>query len=186
MALHLQWTLMKLLISLFFFTFIAYMYAADNLIDALTQGSFIQKKAVEPTEEENDDEPKNQKIGFHYKTVPLHGFSIEVENNSLEAYAKALYQGEILDFGYSLTANTYLSSARAYSMDLNYALRRELTVGSRYSFKSDNLNLVSYTGVYSSLVLDELNKGLNIGIYYDKIGLDKKGDQFSLKIKNDF
>lgn len=148
--------------------------------------ALLYKKAVEPTEEENDDEPKNQKIGFHYKTVPLHGFSIEVENNSLEAYAKALYQGEILDFGYSLTANTYLSSAKAYSMDLNYALRRELTVGSRYSFKSDNLNLISYTGVYSSLVLDELNKGLNIGIYYDKIGLDKKGDQFSLKIKNDF
>lgn len=177
---------MKLLKLLIFFAFISYLYAADNLIDALTQGSFVQKKAVEPTEEENDDEPKNQKIGFHYKTVPIYGFSLEVENDGLDAYAKALYQGGILDFGYSLSVNTYISNAKAYAMDVNYPLRRELTVGSRYSFTSDNFNLVSYTGVYSSLVLDELSKGLNVGIYYDKIGLDKKGDQFSLKIKNNF
>lgn len=177
---------MKLLISsLFLFTFISYMYAVDNLVDALTQGSFMQKKTIEITEEENDD-PKNQKIGFHYKTVPLHGFSVEVENDGLDAYAKALYQGQLLDFGYSLSANTYLSNAKAYMMDVNYPLRRELTIGSRYSLTNDNFNLVSYTGVYSSLILDELNKGLNIGIYYDKMGMDKQGNQFSLKIKNDF
>ena len=176
---------MKLLASLLLFTFVSYDYAADNLIDALTQGSFIQKKTIESTEEESD-ESKNQKIGFHYKTVPLNGFSVEIENDGLDAYAKALYQGAILDFGYSLSANTYLSNAKAYTMDVNYALRREITVGSRYSFTSDNLNIVSYTGVYSSLVLDELSKGLNVGIYYDKIGMDKQGNQFSLKIKNDF
>lgn len=176
---------MKLLISLFFFVFISYIYAADSLIDALTQGSFTQKKTTEPIEEESD-ESKNQKIGFHYKTASLNGFSMEVENNGLDAYAKALYQGEILDFGYSLSANTYLSNAKAYAMDVNYPLRRELTLGSRYSITSDNLNLVSYTGVYSSFLLDELNKGLNIGIYYDKMGIDKQGNQFNLKIKNDF
>lgn len=177
---------MKLLISsLFLFTFISYMYAAETLMEALTQGSFTQKKAIEPIEEENDD-LKNQKIGFHYKTATIRGFHLEVENDGLDAYAKALYQGVILDFGYSLSANTYLSNAKAYAMDVNYPLRRELTLGSRYSLTNDNFNLVSYTGVYSSFLLDELNKGLNIGIYYDKIGMDKQGNQFSLKIKNDF
>lgn len=174
---------MKLLTVLFLL--LSFSYCAETLIDALTQGSFTQKKTTEPTEEEND-ESKNQKIGFHYKTVPLHGFSLEVENDGLDAYAKAIYQGGILDFVYSVSANTYLSNSKAYAMDVNYALRRELTVGSRYSFTSDNFNLVSYTGVYSSLVLDELSKGLNVGIYYDKIGMDKQGNQFSLKIKNDF
>ena len=177
---------MKLLISsLFLFTFISYMYAAETLIEALTQGSFTQKKTIELTEEDNDD-PKNQKIGFHYKTATIRGFSVEVENDGFNAYAKALYQGAILDFGYSLSANTYLSNAKAYAMDVNYPLRRELTLGSRYSLTNDNFNLVSYTGVYSSFLLDELNKGLNIGIYYDKMGMDKQGNQFSLKIKNDF
>lgn len=174
---------MKILTVLFLL--LSFSYCAETLIDALTQGSFTQKKAIEITEEENDD-PKNQKIGFHYKTATINGFSVEVENDGLDAYAKALYQGEILDFGYSLSANTYLSNAKAYTMDVNYTLRRELTVGSRYSFMSDNFNLVSYTGIYSSLILDELNKGLNVGIYYDKIGMDKQGNQFSLKIKNDF
>ena len=177
---------MKLLTSLLlFFTFISYIYAAENLIDALTQGSFTQKKAIEIIEEEND-EPKNQKIGFHYKTATLSGFRLEVENDGFDAYAKALYQGQLLNFGYSLSANTYLSNAKAYAMDVNYPLRRELTLGSRYSLTNDNFNLVSYTGVYSSFLLDELSKGLNVGIYYDKIGMDKQGNQFSLKIKNDF
>ena len=176
---------MKLLTLLLILTFLPHVYAADDLVEALTQGSFTQKNTVELTEEEKD-ESQNQKIGFHYKTVPINGFSIEVENTGLDASAKALYQGGIMDFGYSLSANTYLTNAKTYAMDVNYALRREVTVGSHYSFTNDNLNLVSYTGVYSSLLLDELNKGLNVGIYYDKIGMDKKGDQFSLKIKNDF
>ena len=120
------------------------MYAAETLIEALTQGSFTQKKTIELTEEDNDD-PKNQKIGFHYKTATIRGFSVGVENNGFDAYAKALYQGEILDFGYSLSANTYLSNAKAYTMDVNYPLRRELTLGSRYSLTNDNFNLVSYT-----------------------------------------
>lgn len=174
---------MKLLTILFLL--LSFSYCAETLIDALTEGSFTQKKAIEITEEENDD-PKNQKIGFHYKTATLSGFRLEVENDGFDAYAKALYQGEILDFGYSLSANTYLSNAKAYMMDVNYPLRRELTIGSRYSLTNDNFNIVSYTGVYSSLILDELNKGLNIGIYYDKMGMDKQGNQFSLKIKNDF
>lgn len=174
---------MKLLTVLFLL--LSFSYCAETLIDALTQGSFTQKKAIEIIEEEND-EPKNQKIGFHYKTATLSGFRLEVENDGFDAYAKALYQGEILDFGYSLSANTYLSNAKAYMMDVNYPLRRELTIGSRYSLTNDNFNIVSYTGVYSSLILDELNKGLNIGIYYDKMGMDKQGNQFSLKIKNDF
>ena len=176
---------MKLLTVLLTLTFLSHSYAVDSLVDALTQGSFTQKKTIELSEKENE-ESQNQNIGFHYKTAQLNGFSVEVENNGLDAYAKALYQGEIMDFGYSLSANTYLTNTKTYAMDVNYALRREVTVGSHYSFTNDNLNLVSYTGVYSSLLLDELNKGLNVGIYYDKMGMDKKGDQFSLKIKNDF
>ncbi|MBV5279345.1 MAG: hypothetical protein J0647_10035 [Campylobacteraceae bacterium] len=162
-------------------------YCVDTLIDALIQGTFTKKVDLEPTNgEDAKEEMKNQKIIFHYTTLPINGLRFEVENDGLNAYAKALYSGEFSDFDYALSANSYTSSAKSYTMDVNYNLRREIAVGSRYTLMDDTSNLVSYTGIYSSLILDELNKGLNVGIYYDKTGLDKKGDQFSLKIKSNF
>ena len=71
-------------------------------------------------------------------------------------------------------------------MDINYNLRRELSIGSRYTIESEATSVVSYTGIYSSILLDEISKGLNIGLSYDKAGLDKKGNNFTINFKSEF
>lgn len=172
---------MKILILLFLTLF---SYAADTLINALTQGTIKNKTVKEVTHE--DDEPKNQDIGFHYTSAPLYGFRIEVENNSLDAYAKALYSGEFSDFGYTLSANNNITNMQTYAVDINYNLRRELTLGSRYTLSNNTYGIVSYTGIYSSFLLDNLSKGLNLDVSFDKIGEDKKEGMLNLKIKSSF
>lgn len=176
---------MKLLfIMLLCFSFT---YSADTLIDALMQGTFDKKIALEPTDgEDARSELNKQKVTFHYLSAPLRGVQFEVKNDGLVAYAKAMYSGTISDFGYSLSANSYTTSTSSYTMDLNYNLKRELTIGSRYTYINELTNTVSYTGIYSSLILDEINKGLNVSLYYDKAEKAKENDKFSLKIKNNF
>ena len=173
---------MKFLFLLLLFS--SFSNASDELLHALTQGTFTYKKAdILPQEDEPKQTPS---IGFHYKSVPLYGMHFEVENDGLNAYAKAFYSGTVSDFAYALSINHHSASTQTYAMDINYNLRRELSIGSRYSIENDASSIVSYTGIYSSILLDEIAKGLNIGLSYDKAGLDKKGDNFTINFKSEF
>ncbi|MDD3343634.1 MAG: hypothetical protein PHR87_08680 [Sulfurospirillaceae bacterium] len=176
---------MKFILTLFFF--LSFSFSADTLIDALTQGTFEKKIDLENTDgTDSKNDLKKQKVIFHYTSAPINGFRVEVENDGLSAYAKALYMGSFSDLMYTFSANAYTTNASSYTMDVNYALKRELSIGSRYTLMNNPTSLVSYSGIYTSLILDEINKGLNVGLYYDRIGLEKEGDKFSLKIKNNF
>ena len=164
--------------------FFSFSNASDELIHALTQGTFTYKKTVIlPQEEENEQAPS---IGFHYKSLPLYGLRFEVENDGLNAYAKAFYSGTFSDFAYALSINNHIASTQTYAMDINYNLRRELSIGSRYTIENEATSVVSYTGIYSSILLDEISKGLNIGLSYDKAGLDKKGNNSNINFKSEF
>ena len=173
---------MKLLFLLLFFSF---SNASDELIRALTQGTFTYKKAEIITTDEDKTE-QAPSIGFHYKSLSLYGLHFEVENDGLNAYAKAFYSGTFSDFAYVLSIHNHIASTQTYAMDINYNLRRELSIGSRYTIESEATSVVSYTGIYSSILLDEISKGLNIGLSYDKAGLDKKGNNFNINFKSEF
>lgn len=85
-----------------------------------------------------------------------------------------------------LSSNNYAPKTEAYALDLNYSPRKDVTLGSRYVIANELQNNVSYTGIYSNFKLNEISKGLNLGISYDKTGEDKQNNQFSVNIKSKF
>lgn len=169
---------------LFFLLFCSLSHASEKLINALTQGTFTYKKA--DIYSPDDETSKVPSLGFRYASIPVYGLRFEIENDGLNAYAKAFYTGTFSDFAYALTINNHIATAQTYAMDINYNLRREMTIGSRYSIENETSSVVSYTGIYSSILLDEITKGLNIGLSYDRVGLDKKGNNFNINFKTEF
>jgi len=85
-----------------------------------------------------------------------------------------------------LSSNNYMPNTEAYAFDVNYALRSNVVLGSRYVLTTHEQTMLSYTGVYTDFKLNELSKGLNLGILYDKTGIDKQNNQMSIQIKKSF
>lgn len=85
-----------------------------------------------------------------------------------------------------LSSNNYTPNTQAYALDLNYALRKDLIVGSRYVIANEAQTNLSYTGIYTDFKLEELVRGLDFGLAYDKTGIAKQNDQFRLQIKSKF
>ena len=85
-----------------------------------------------------------------------------------------------------ISSNNYTPNTEAYAVDLNYSPRNDITLGSRYVVATEMQTNFSYTGVYSNFQLNELSKGLNLGLSYDKTGMDKQNNQFLINIKSKF
>jgi|GEM_PF-701239 len=85
-----------------------------------------------------------------------------------------------------LSSNNYTPNTAAYAVDVNYSPRKDITLGSRYVIANEVQTNLSYTGIYSNFQLNEITKGLNLGFSYDKTGIDKQSDQFSINIKSKF
>ena len=85
-----------------------------------------------------------------------------------------------------LSSNNYTPNTEAYAVDLNYSPRKDITLGSRYVVASEVQTNLSYTGVYSNFQLNEISKGFNLGVSYDKTGMDKQNDQFIINFKSNF
>lgn len=86
----------------------------------------------------------------------------------------------------TLSSNNYTPNTSAYAVDLNYSPRKDVTLGSRYVIANEMQTNLSYTGVYSNFQLNEIVKGLNLGLSYDKTGIAKQNDQFGINIKSKF
>lgn len=173
----------SLILSLFF----SFVHGADTLMDALLQGNFEKKILLNSnTDDEQSSDLSKQKIMFHYLSAPIKGIQVEVKNDGLIGYVKALYTGSIADFNYIVSANSDSVHASSYTMDVLYNVKRNVALGSRYTIKNENAEYTSYSGVYTSLSLNEINKGLHIGLEYDKIGVAQEGNKLNLTIKNNF
>ncbi|AFL68133.1 hypothetical protein [Sulfurospirillum barnesii] len=85
-----------------------------------------------------------------------------------------------------LSSNNYAPNTQAYALDMNYALRKDVRLGSRYVFANDTQNTLSYTGIYSSFKLNEIAKNTHIDIAYDKTNIDKQENQFSINFMKKF
>jgi hypothetical protein len=85
-----------------------------------------------------------------------------------------------------LSSNNYTPNTAAYAVDLNYSPRKDITLGSRYVVANEEQTNLTYTGVYSNFQLNEISKGFNLGVAFDKTGQDKQNDQFSINIKSKF
>lgn len=86
----------------------------------------------------------------------------------------------------TLSSNNYMPNTSAYAVDFNYSPRKDVTLGSRYVIANEMQTNLSYTGVYSNFQLNEIIKGLNLGLSYDKTGIAKQNDQFGINIKSKF
>lgn len=86
----------------------------------------------------------------------------------------------------TLSSNNYTPNTAAYAVDLNYSPRKDITLGSRYVIANEMQTNLSYTGVYSNFQLNEIVKGLNLGLSYDKTGIAKQNDQFEINFKSKF
>ncbi|WP_263831704.1 hypothetical protein [Sulfurospirillum oryzae] len=85
-----------------------------------------------------------------------------------------------------ISSNNYTPNTAAYAIDLNYSPRQDITLGSRYVIANEMQTNLSYTGVYSNFQLNEIAKGLNLGLTFDKTGIAKQNDQFGINIKSKF
>lgn len=86
----------------------------------------------------------------------------------------------------TLSSNNYAPNTQAYALDVNYALRKDVLLGSRYVITNDTQSTLSYTGVYSSFKLNEISKDFNLDIAYDKTGIDKQNNQFNINFTKKF
>ncbi|MBN1839920.1 MAG: hypothetical protein JW802_07765 [Campylobacterales bacterium] len=86
----------------------------------------------------------------------------------------------------TLSSNNYAPNTQAYALDVNYALRKDVLFGSRYVIANDTQSTLSYTGIYSSFKLNEIAKNVNLNIAYDKTGIDKQENQFSINFTTKF
>ena len=170
-------------ITFLLFLLFSYIQATDSLIRALTEGTFDYKKATITSEEQSEATPP---LGFHYTTATFHGAKFEVKNDGLDAFVKAYYSNSLYNLDYTVNVDNHIDRTQAYSLDVNYILRRELSLGSRYTLENDTNAFSSYAGVYSTIMLDSISKGLNIGISYDTMTNAKGNEKFGLTIKNEF
>lgn len=110
----------------------------------------------------------------------------KVMNGAISASSSLEGKDHLLPTSSVLSSNNYTPNTDAYAIDVNYALRKDLILGSRYVLATEAQTNVSYTGVYTDFKLDELSKGLNLGLSYDKTGLDKQNNQFLINVKSKF
>ncbi len=105
-----------------------------------------------------------------------------------ERSANASLDGKdtLLSTSSTLSSNNYAPNTQAYALDMNYALRKDIRLGSRYVLANDTQNTLSYTGIYSSFKLNEIAKNVNLNIAYDKTGIDKQNNQFNINFTKKF
>lgn len=171
-------------ITFLIFLLITYLNATDSLIRALSEGTFNYDKTTTISEEEQSETTSS--LEFNYTSATFHGGRLEVKNDGFEAFINVYYNNSLYDFDYTLNASNHIDHSRAYSLDVNYMLRRELSLGSRFSVENDSNTITSYAGVYSTIVLDSISKGLNVGISYDTTTTSKGNEKFGITINSEF
>lgn len=149
-------------------------YYADTYRQSLAQSELSTTNAL------------GLKAQIHYENFGSYIAYSKVEGGSHGAYSDLEGKDQLLPTSSVLSSNNYAPNTQAYALDFNYAPRRDMLLGSRYVIANDMQNTFSYSGVYSTFKIDEIAKGLNFGISYDKTGMDKQNDQFSINLKSKF
>jgi len=85
-----------------------------------------------------------------------------------------------------LLSNNDAPNTRAAALDVKYAFHKELAFGSRYSLAEDEKSMHSYNGIYTSFMLNEVVKGLNLTLSFDQALQGEEEKQWSLQFQNRF
>ena len=149
-------------------------YYADTYRQSIAQKSMESSNAV------------GAKAQMNYERFGSYVAYSKILDGTLSNASNLEGKDHLLPTSSVLSSNNYAPNTQAYAIDLNYALSSEVTIGSRYVIASEFQNTYSYTGIYSSFKVNEIAKGFNIGILYDKTGIDKQNNQFSLQLKSAF
>ncbi len=149
-------------------------YYADTYRQSIAQSELSTTNAV------------GVKAQMNYENFGSYVAYSKVLDGRHSAYSDLEGKDQLLPTSSVLSSNNYAPNTQAYALDFNYAPRKDILLGSRYVIANDMQNTFSYTGVYSTFQIDEIAKGLNFGISYDKTGIDKQNNQFNINLKSKF
>lgn len=130
------------------------------------------------------------------------GFKADIALERIQAYA-AISQVSDSDYAYSthpsltgrdkllptaslLLTNNDAPNTRAAAFNVKYNFHKDFALGSHYAVATDENNLHSYNGVYTSFMLNDIIKGLNITVSFDQEGQGVEEKQWSLHFQNTF
>ena len=130
------------------------------------------------------------------------GFKAEIEMDAFEAYVAISrvsdathdfyihpsFNGKenLLPTSSLLLSNNDMPNTSAAALDLKYRFDKQFSLGSRYAVAEDAFTQSSYSGIYSSFLADEVLKGLNVTIAYDRALEGDDARQWSIQFKSNF
>ena len=110
----------------------------------------------------------------------------QVGDNSTDANSYLDIRQQLLPTNALLNSDNYEPNTSSYAINLSFEAFEDMTLGSRYVLMENSLNTISYTGIYSSFVLNELSQGLSVDFAFDKAGLDKEDQKLKLTVQRTF
>lgn len=110
----------------------------------------------------------------------------QVGDNSTDANSYLDIRQQLLPTNALLNSDNYEPNTSSYAIDLSFEALEDITIGSRYVFMENALYTISYTGIYSSFILNELSRGLSVDFAFDKAGFDKEDHKLKLTVERAF
>lgn len=77
-------------------------------------------------------------------------------------------------------------NTRAAALDVRYLFNKTISLGSRYSVAEDEKSMTTYNGIYSSIMLHDVLKGLQMTLAYDQVEEGPFEKQWSVQFKSKF
>lgn len=82
-----------------------------------------------------------------------------------------------------ISSYNYDPNMEAFALNLEYKLSSIFKVGTIYTYTDiETMKKVSYSGVYTNMDFNSLLKGLSSVVQYEKLGIDKKGNELRVKL----
>lgn len=85
-----------------------------------------------------------------------------------------------------LLSNNDAPNSKAAALDIRYFFNKNMALGSRYSVMEDDKTINSYNGIYSSIMLNDIIRGLQMTVAYDKKHEGDEEKQWSVQFKSHF
>jgi len=85
-----------------------------------------------------------------------------------------------------LLSNSDTPNSKAAALDIRYFFNKNMALGSRYSVMEDDKTINSYNGIYSSIMLSDIIRGLQMTLAYDQKQEGDEEKQWSVQFKSHF
>lgn len=112
----------------------------------------------------------------------------KVSDATHDFYIHPSFNGKenLLPTGSLLLSNNDTPNTSAAALDVKYRFDKQFALGSRYTVAENALTQHTYSGIYSSFLADEIIKGLNVTLAYDRALEDEDIRQWRIQFKSNF